>query len=60
MADLQGNWTRPKTFCWKGTTVFCFEIDKNLSSSQRNLLDNFLLLEELCKNYSTIRFEQYR
>ena len=35
------NWTRPKT--WKSKTVFCFEIDKNLSSSQRNLLDNFLL-----------------
>ena len=41
-------------------TVFCFEIDKNLSCSQRNLLDDFLLLENLCKNNWIIRFEQYR
>ena len=31
--------------------LFCFEIDKNLFSLQRNLLDNFLLLDNLCKNY---------
>ena len=48
-----------RLFVGKAKPFFCFEIDKNLSS-QRNLLNNFLLLDNLCKNYWIIRFEQYR
>ena len=59
---FKGNWTRPKTFCWKRKTVFClfWNWQELVSSSQRNLLDTFLLLDNLCKNYWIIRFEQYR
>ena len=31
-----------RRFVGKGKLFFVFEIDKNLSSSQRNLLDNFV------------------
>ena len=45
--------------CTPKRTYF-FSIDKNLSSSQRNLLDNFLLLDNsVLKTYWIIRFEQY-
>ena len=38
-----------RLFVGKAKPFFCFEIDTNLPSSQRNLLDNFFLLNNLCK-----------
>ena len=50
----------PRLFIGRAKPVLFSLIDKNLSSSQRNLLDNFLSLGNLCRNYWIIRFEQYR
>ena len=52
MADLQGQLNSPEDVL--------LQKQNRLSSLQRNLLDNFLLLVNLCKNYWIIRFERYR